>query len=59
MLNTIVSTKPSREPRRDLSFSGSSTFLEGYVLQSIAKQKEYPSINKHVIPERTSLIISS
>ena len=35
-LETIVSTKPSLEPLRTLSFQGSSTLLIGYVLQSIA-----------------------
>ena len=29
VLNTIVSTKPSREPRRDLSLSGSSMLRDG------------------------------
>lgn len=50
VLYTIVSTKPSLDPRSDLSLSGSSTFLAGYVLQSITIHARYPSINTHVSP---------
>ena len=50
---TIVSTNPSLDPRSDLSLSGSSTPLAGYVLQSRAIHSLYPSINRQAGPERT------
>ena len=53
VLNTIVSTNPSLDPRSDLSLSGSSTPLAGYVLQSRAIHSLYPSINRQAGPERT------
>ena len=53
VLKTMVSTNPSLDPRRDLSLSGSSTLLAGYVLVSMAMHDAYPSINRQLTPEST------
>ena len=59
VLNTIVSTKPSFEPRLTRSVSGSSTERVGYDLVSKMTAEEKPSRNNTEGPLNTFLIITS
>ena len=59
VLKIRVSTKPSLEPRMTLSFSGSDTPLAGYVRQSMARQRSYPSMKTQVIPLNSRVMTES